>query len=218
MVAAFSPKNPVSPPSVAIVHDSFFIRGGAERMNVEISKILGADIFAAAFRPESYDLRAMGFTGRMTEIFPSFRRGMLGFILMKFAFLLRCWEIGKYPTVIFSNEAISARVWARKAKKIYYAHSISRHLFDQKAQYVQKVPAWLQPLFSAALLPLKWWYISDLRAMDLILANSVKNADFLRSLAPDVRVEVLYPPVNTEEFYPVEGENSDAVSGTSEKR
>lgn len=193
---------------VALVHDSFFIKGGAERMNVEIGKIVSADIYASVFKPESYDLRKMGFTGKMVEVFPGFRRGMLGFIRMKFAFLMNSRGISKYPITLFSNEAIAARVWAGKTKKLYYAHSISRHLFDQKADYVKKVPAYFRPFFSMALGVLRWWYVNDLRAMDLILANSQKNADFLKMLAPKVRVEVLYPPVNTKEFFPLEATHS----------
>ena len=104
---------------------------------------------------------------------------------------------------MFSNEGISARVWARKSKKVYYAHSISRHLFDQKSQYVSKVTPWLRPLFSLALLFFRQWYLRDLRAMDLILANSQTNANFLGKLAPKVPIQVLYPPVNTKEFYPL---------------
>lgn len=202
---------------VALVHDSFFIKGGGERMNVEIAKILDADIFASVFKPESYDLRKMGFTGKMVEVFPGFRRGMLGFITMKFAFLMRCRGISKYPVAFFSNEAISARVWARKSKKIYYAHSISRHLFDQKSDYVKKVPGYFRPIFSMALVVLRWWYVNDLRSMDLILANSQKNADFLKILAPKVRVEVLYPPVNTREFFPLETTDFQGVTGDSVK-
>jgi hypothetical protein len=133
------------PKKVALVHDSFFIKGGAERMNIEIAKILNADIFASVFTQESYDLRQMGFTGKCIEIFPAFRKGMLGFILMKLAFLFGSYGLRDYSVVIFSNEAISARFWARKAKKIYYAHSISRHLFDQKTDYVKKVPKWARP-------------------------------------------------------------------------
>jgi hypothetical protein len=60
-----------------LVHDSFFIKGGAERMNIEIAKILEADMYSAVFRKESYDLEAMGFRGKKVEIFPSFQRGVL---------------------------------------------------------------------------------------------------------------------------------------------
>lgn len=132
MIPSIAQSPSIIHPEVALVHDSFFIKGGAERMNIEIAKILNADIFAAVFKPESYDLRGMGFTGSCVEIFPSFRRGMVGFILMKIAFLFKSSALGGYSVTIFSNEAISARIWAKNSKKIYYAHSISRHLFDQK--------------------------------------------------------------------------------------
>ncbi len=126
---------------------------------------------------------------------------MLGFFRMKWRFLVGSRALREYDRVIFSNEAISARVWV-SGKKIYYAHSISRHLFDQREQYIQKVNRWMRPFFGGALSVLRLWYLADLRAMDLILANSHTNADFLRQLAPQVRVEVLHPPVDLEEFYP----------------
>ena len=76
-----------------LVHDSFFIKGGAERMNIEIAKILNADIYSAVFKKESFDLEAMGFCGKKREILPSFQRGMFGFLAMKLAFLTRCQGI-----------------------------------------------------------------------------------------------------------------------------
>lgn len=179
-------------------------------MNIEIARILDADLVSSVFRPESYNLKAMGFSGKTHEVYPGFRRGMLGFLIMKFSFLLRARQLHFYDTVIFSNEATPARVWVRSnAKKVYYAHSISRHLFDQKEFYVSKVSGWFRPLFRLALSILKIWYISDLRSMDLILANSQKNREFLQSIAPKVPVEVLYPPVNPEEFFPSDTPSSD---------
>ncbi len=127
---------------------------------------------------------------------------MYGFLIMKLAFFFRTSCLSEYETVIFSNEGISAQRSVKNAKKIYYAHSISRHLFDQKADYMRKAPAWFRPIFSIALTIFRVWYVADLRAMDLIFANSQKNAEFLRKLAPKVRVEVLYPPVDTTEFFP----------------
>ncbi len=52
------------PHKIAVVHDSFFIKGGAERMNIQIAKILGADMFASVFALASFDLRTMGFEGK----------------------------------------------------------------------------------------------------------------------------------------------------------
>lgn len=179
-------------------------------MNIEIARILHADLISSVFRPESYNLKSMGFSGKTYEVYPGFRRGMFGFLMMKLAFLLRTRQLRSYDVVIFSNEATPARVWVRPgAKKVYYAHSISRHLFDQREFYISKVPKWFRPIFRIALSLLKIWYVSDLRSMDLILANSRKNQEFLRSIAPDVRVEVLYPPVNPEEFFPAETPGSD---------
>ena len=181
-------------------------------MNIEIAKILKADIFSAVFSKSSFDLRRMGFAGEMYAINPKFKRGIRGFIMLKLAFLLRMKPLRKYNTVIFSNEATPARIWVkRSAKRIYYAHSISRHLFDQKEVYVQKISCCFRPFFKLALIPLKWWYIADLRSMNLLIANSQKNADFLKSIAPKVPVTVLYPPVNMKEFYPLLDSQMSAI-------
>ena len=127
---------------------------------------------------------------------------MFGFLMMKLSFLLKTFFLREYETIIFSNEGISAQRFSGSAFKVYYAHSISRHLFDQKKDYIAKVHPIIRPFFSLALTIFRLWYISDLRSMDLIFANSQKNADFLKVLAPTVQVKVLYPPVDTLEFFP----------------
>lgn len=93
---------------IALCHDSFFIKGGADRMNIYIAKLLGADMVTSVVRKESFNLREMGFTGKIIEIHPDFKRGMLGFFKMKLAFSFNTGFLKGYDTVIFSNEAINA--------------------------------------------------------------------------------------------------------------
>ncbi len=127
--------------------------------------------------------------------------------MMKWWFALSSNTLSGYPTVIFSNEAITGwRAVSPRTKKIYYAHSISRHLYDQKNDYLKKLPVILRPIGRIGLFFLRLLYESDLRAMDLILTNSPANSTLLRSLAPKVRVEVLYPPVDLTVFYPRVGD------------
>jgi len=45
-----------------IFHDTFLMKGGAERMNIEIAKSLNADIATAIWSPDCYDAESMGFT------------------------------------------------------------------------------------------------------------------------------------------------------------
>jgi hypothetical protein len=93
-----------------IVHDTFLMKGGAERMNIEIAKILSADIATTVWKSDCYDARAMGFEGKIIEILPSFRKGIIGFLEMKWAFFRRRDIYDGYDVVIFSNEAITG-IW-----------------------------------------------------------------------------------------------------------
>ena len=142
---------------IALIHDSFFIKGGAERMNIEIANILGADIVSTVVNSGSYNLLSLGFVGRVRELFPSFGPGIVNFLKMKLKFATANQELSQYSLVILSNEAISAwrslkgYSWfgmrgTSQVRKVYYAHSISRHLYDQQEQYVKKVNWFVQPI------------------------------------------------------------------------
>ncbi len=43
-------------------------------MNIEIAKILSADIATAYISPECYDIRGMGFSGELFQTNPSFQK------------------------------------------------------------------------------------------------------------------------------------------------
>ncbi len=187
---------------IAIFHDSFFIKWWAERMNILMANILNADLVSSVFKKESFSLKQSGFQWKSFEIHPKFTRWILWFLKMKWAFLQKTNFLNRYDIVIFSNEAISAVSMVHSPKKIYYAHSISRHLFDQKEQYLKKISLFIRPLARIGLSVLKKLYIRNINSVNLILTNSQKNKQFLQSLAPNISVEILYPPVDTTEFTP----------------
>lgn len=43
-------------------------------MNIQIAKMLDADIVAAVFSDASFDLESMGFKGKKFPVYPGFRR------------------------------------------------------------------------------------------------------------------------------------------------
>jgi glycosyltransferase involved in cell wall biosynthesis len=184
------------------------MKGGAERMNIEIAKILSADIATTVWKSDCYDARAMGFEGKIIEILPNFRKGILGFLQMKWAFFHR-WDIyDGYDVVIFSNEAITG-IWniTKWVRTIYYAHSISRHLFDQRGEYMQKIQPILRPLVVIGFFFLKILYKKEVVKADLVLTNSPLNIDRIHDWL-DVESELLSPPVDTNSFYPEHHEHS----------
>lgn len=131
---------------------------------------------------------------------------MIWFLKMKYSFwnfpkkIKKNWDA--YSRFFLSNEASSA-VWGlpKNSEKIFYAHSVSRHLFDLYDDYLQKVPFFLRPAYRIMAWILRKIYIAEMQKFDVILTNSPTNQARLQNWC-GVHAEVLYPPVNTEKFLP----------------
>lgn len=184
-----------------IFHDTYLMRGGAERMNIELAKWLDADIATAIWSPQCYDARSMWFQWEIWEIDPGWRRWMLGFLRMKWRFFRSAHITTSYDTIIFSNEAITG-IWKTKpnTKTYYYAHSISRHLFDQRDQYIAKVPLLIRPFFVLFSVFLRWLYIKELSKIDTIFVNSEANKKRMSEWCGRDDAIVIYPSVDVKKF------------------
>ena len=120
-----------------------------------LAKALGADLSALFFSADGLDPRSMGFSGKLIEFGAmrpvSYETGLgKGFrqIYLKYRVLFHTKFLREYDTVIFSNDSLSAiRNVRAGARKIYYAHSIPRYLFDQREFYYGKVPFLLRPIY-----------------------------------------------------------------------
>lgn len=184
-----------------LFHDTFLMKWGAERMNIEIAKTLDADIATAVWSPNCYDAQAMEFKWKIIEVDPNFKRGMLGFILMKWRFFCSKKLVSDYGKIFFSNEAITGiwNVWPN-TKTYYYAHSISRHLFDQREQYLQKVPFLIRPGFLLFSVFLRWLYTKEIQKVDTIFVNSEANKKRMSEWLGRDDAIVIYPSVDTDKF------------------
>jgi hypothetical protein len=61
--------------------------------------------------------------------------------LLKYAIIYKTRILKDYDIVIFSGDALGAIKNCRKDAEIfYYCHTPPRYLFDQKAEYLAKVP------------------------------------------------------------------------------
>ncbi|MBC7503770.1 glycosyltransferase [Candidatus Gracilibacteria bacterium] len=177
------------------------MKGGAERMNIEIAKILDADIATAVWSGECYDARSMGYIGEIFEVDPDFQRGMIGFLRMKWRFYQTRHITANYDSILFSNEAITG-VWKTKpnTKTYYYAHSISRHLFDQRNQYLAKVPFLSRPFFLLFSIFLRYLYKKELSKIDTIFVNSEANKRRMSEWCGRSDAVLIYPSVDTDQF------------------
>ncbi len=120
---------------------------------------------------------------------------------MKWRFFRSKNLLKNYDTIIFSNEAISG-IWGVKpgTKTYYYAHSISRHLFDQRDQYMTKAPFIIRPFFLIFSLFLKWLYKKEIGKIDTIFVNSETNKKMISEWLDRDDAIILYPSVDTEKF------------------
>ena len=177
------------------------MRWGAERLNIEIAKWLDADIATAIWSPDCYDARSMGFQWEIFEVYPEWQRGMIGFLRMKWRFFRSADITKNYNNILFSNEAITG-IWNTKpeTKTYYYAHSISRHLFDQRSQYLAKVPFLARPFFLIFSVFLRWVYKKELSKIGAIFVNSEANKQRISEWCGRDDAIVIYPSVDVHRF------------------
>lgn len=218
-----------------LIHDTFLTKGGAERMNIEIAKILDADIATAVWHENGFNLADFDYDCEIFLTQKNFKRGMLGFLKMKWSF----WKFssslltpllkgegnendtkphwGEVGSFFLSNEA-STSVWnlPKNSKKIFYAHSISRHLFDLYDDYLAKVPTIAKIPYRIMAWILKKMYIAELRRFDIILTNSTENQKRLKEWC-NIDAKVLFPPVNTDKFVPLTPNPSPEREGSTKK-
>ncbi len=126
---------------------------------------------------------------------------MVGFLKMKWKFFTSKKLLKSYDTVIFSNEAITG-IWGIKpgTRTYYYAHSISRHLFDQRDQYIAKVPIVIRPFFRVFSVFLRWLYMKEISKIDTIFVNSKTNQKRISEWLGRNDAIVIYPSVDTNKF------------------
>lgn len=181
----------------------FLYRGGAERFNIMMAQAIGANLSALFFSSEGLDPRSLGFTGKLISFGENKYSGLMRQLYLKWRVLFHTGFLRNYDTVIFSNDSLSAirnvRKWARK---IYYAHSIPRYLFDQREFYYQKVPVLLRPIYIVMRWIWEWMYRRELAQVDEIYVNS-RNLQVAMRQYLGRESEIIHPPVDIDYFTPL---------------
>ncbi len=182
----------------------FLYRGWAERFNIMLANSLGADLAALFFSIDGLDPKSMGFIGKMIPFGTNETRLWKGFrqIYLKYRVLFHTRFLSDYDTVIFSNDSLSAIRNARKdARKIYYAHSLPRYLFEEREFYYQKVPFFLRPIYVLIRAIFEIMYRHELGQVDQIYTNST-NLQMAIKTYLGRESEIIHPPVDTKAFIP----------------
>ena len=183
-----------------ILHDTFLYKWGWERLIMMMWKSLDADIASWFFDENSFDLRKNGFNWKMIEISsPIFKKGFRH-LKLKFAFLFKTNFLKDYDYVIFSWDCASAvRNCLPNTKKIMYCHTPPRYLYDQHERYANRFNPFMKVIFKISCSVFKYLYEKDIKKFDLILTNSENTKKRIKEYL-GLESEIVYPPVDTEEF------------------
>jgi len=183
-----------------VLHDTFLYKWGWERLIMMMGKALKSDIASGFFDKNSFNLRKNWFKGKLIPVSsPIFKSGFRH-IKLKLAFYFKTKFLAGYDNIIFSWDcSIAVRNARKDAKKIYYCHTPPRYLYDQYDRYISKINPILKPAYILIAKLFKYLYEKDLEKFDLILTNS-KNTQARTKKFTWKDSEILYPPVDTDEF------------------
>ncbi len=199
---------------VAIVHD-WLIAGGAEQVVAALHEMYPEAPIYTSYATDEWRQRldSKVITGYLQH-FPRLR---------KYVPFLRAWwfshlNLSEYDLVISSSgsEAKGIRV-PKEVKHINYCHSPTHYYWSRYDEYM-KHPGfgpfdWLARLGLRLLVgPMRRWDYKAAQRPDVMIANSTHIQTMIKKYY-DRDCEVIFPPVNVEEFFPVSSSGSSNRAG-----
>lgn len=187
--------------SVVIFHDYFAIRGGGERLVLDLARGLSAAVCFGFRTPDTYPLGDFPEVARDLALPPGLRRNGIRPLALARAFRRQRGAASRASVRIYSGSAAPFAVPAAGADglDILYCHTPPRFLYDQRARFVGRVPSLLRGPAAAMM----WWFARGygraVRRMDVVVANSENTRRRIeRYLGCDS--VVVHPPVDLARF------------------
>jgi glycosyltransferase involved in cell wall biosynthesis len=202
---------------IALVHDYLSQKGGAEKvLKIFTEMYPDAPIFCLF-----YDEEKMGdmFAGK--KIITSFLQKMPGirnryqWYLPLMPLATESYDLSEYDVVLSSTSAFAKGVLTRPGTTHFsYCHTPTRYLWSDSVSYVQELRA---PSVAKMFLPfllsrLRLWDRAASDRVDCFLANSGAVAERIKKYYHRAS-SVIYPPVDTDNFYISKPENFYLVGG-----
>ncbi len=202
---------------VALVHDHLVQYGGAER----VLKVLHGMFPAAPIFTLLYDHKTMGNDFVKKDIRPSFLQN-LPLALKHYQWYLPLMpaatehhDLNDFDLVISSASAMAKGVITNpKTLHICYCHTPTRYLWTDTHSYVRelKTNRLLKKIIPLYLTRLRKWDRLAADRVDHFIANSQTVADRIKKYYRSPS-EVIYPPVEVEDFYLAERVNHYYLAG-----
>lgn len=192
---------PINDQSLAVFHDYFSIRGGGERLVLDLARALDAELFYGYRRGDSFPV----------EYFPAERfslgsapsNGLRGVatLVLKRRFSGQRERAARYAVRVFSGvtSLFAAPDVSGSGVNIFYCHTPPRFLYDQKDFFLKRTGL-LRKLGMAIVGPrFQREYERAVSRMDVIVANSENIRKRIKTYLGRESV-VVYPPVDTVGF------------------
>jgi glycosyltransferase involved in cell wall biosynthesis len=191
--------HPVLRKNLIVLADFMLVRGGAERVTLELVDILKAPLYTAFIDDRHFpELRDK--PGVFTLTSPT---GLVGWQLYK------AWrgfaQIGRSlppdtKTLVYSGAyCLAAALNRPQARHLLYCHTPPRFLYDLRDYYLGQATWWQKPLLQGLIAYLQPRYEQAFRCLDRVIANSETVRQRIRRyLGRDS--QVIYPPCDTEAF------------------
>lgn len=195
---------------VAIVHDFLLKLGGGERVLLVLSEMFpDAPIYTIL-----YDEDAVGHVFPKNRVrtsflqkYPKFLRKRHRFLTLSMPRAVEEMDFDEFDLVISSNSAYThGIVTSLDTKHICYCHSPMRYAWDWANEYIKEnnITGIKRLLYAPLIKRLREWDLVCSDRPDKYLANSINVSKRLKKYYK-AESEVVYPPVEVENFRAVDG-------------
>jgi len=187
---------------IALVHDWFIGVGGAEKVTLEIYRILNKPPIYTLFSSKDtlYDLGI-----NFSNVHPLFKKekiiGKIYKRLLPFLpFLIEQIDLGDYDVVISSSHSVAKGVLTKSYQiHICYCHTPPRYIWDFYFSYLGSLSYINKILFSIVAHYLRIWDFYASQRIDYFIANSKYVASRIKKFYGK-KATVIYPPVEVHKF------------------
>lgn len=189
---------------VALVHDWLLHMRGGEKVLESLAEIFpDAEIYTLICDREkiSPSLKSRKIHTSFLQYFPAIKT-YYRWLLPALPFVIRSMKIPDVHLVISSSHCVAKGIRRPlNAKHICYCHTPMRYLWGYEKDYFGKYPALIRGMIQVLFKFLKKWDLESNENVDLFIANSENVKKRIREFYRR-EAEVVYPPLNTDEFFP----------------
>lgn len=202
---------------IALVHDYLSQQGGAERVLKVFSEIWPEAPIFSLF----YDEEKMGEMFKNKKIITSPLQKMPGikncyqWYLPFMPLATESYDLSEFDVALSSTSAFAKGIMTRPYTKHFsYCHTPTRYLWSDTHSYINElsIPKFIKWILPPALKKLRVWDRMAADRVDHFIANSSAVADRIRKYYHRAS-SVIYPPVDTNNFYISYPENFYLIGG-----